>query len=895
MQCSSGRRHLLKLALALSLTTVAAADLEDAFQTNDLAAAERELESLAAEWTSVAEKSGDPEDSKELGLTFQALGIVERQLGKPDEALLHLEQAVRRLDGADGAVRADVLEALALTLQDLGKSGEAEVQIRKVIELRQMLPLETREPSLSTGRDHLALNLLAQGKYREAGILIQTTLAATPPSEPAARARRLGHHGRYLHTLGSHSRAAAVFREALALPFEDPELRLSLLSQLALSEMRLGKLDEARAGIEDAANRARDIYHDPAARFRAAPYLNNLGALDFKLGNLPQARIAFAESLDLLERSLGREHPALMVPLNNLGCIDQAAGRYREADTSLQRASALQNRHLPRLHLRVAETARNLARNALLSGSPDAPEKIDHATNIGLELLDELIRQGSEQERLNFLQLLDLVSLSCATGDADRIARVLAASKARLLDAMLADGEAANATAADWQAVQATLRPGMAFVDACRYTTAGAEGEARYGAVVLLPDGPPKWVPLGSAADLDRWLAAFRQRLAWRATTQAGDPTPPPALKLRAILRALHAGFWEPLINELPAGTEHLAFSPDGALHFLPLPALLDRQMRPLCSLHSQVTTVTSARDLLNPPAGQSLAATKWIAMGVSEFPKRDSVLGEEPLLDLLAGLGAMPGTADEIGRIQALAPRGSAFFLNETATEATLTSLTEAPGVLHLGCHAFFLSPGPASGAIVDFDENADFLYSGGLLLHAAALREPDSPLLDDRDDLLFPSEVAKLPLHGTRLVTLSSCESGAGTLVSGEGMLGLRRGFALAGAREVVVALWQVSDRSTPAFMERFYQLALASDRPAQALWQTQREFLTAASDDEFELAVLRFCPFVLSQNTALSAGGGIDTPPPARSFPWRWLAIVLPLAAYLTARLSRRKRRR
>jgi CHAT domain-containing protein len=193
----------------------------------------------------------------------------------------------------------------------------------------------------------------------------------------------------------------------------------------------------------------------------------------------------------------------------------------------------------------------------------------------------------------------------------------------------------------------------------------------------------------------------------------------------------------------------------------------------------------------------------------------------------------------------------------------------------------------------VVDFDENAGLLLAGGLLLHRAALRGPESPLLDDHDDLMFPGEVAKLPLRGTRLVTLSSCESGAGTLVSGEGMLGLRRGFALAGAREVVVALWQVSDRSTPAFMERFYQLALASDRPAQALWQTQREFLaTASGDREFEIGVLRYCPFILSQNFALAAGGEIVAPPLGTPFPWRWIAISLPLLAYLAARGARRK---
>jgi CHAT domain-containing protein/tetratricopeptide (TPR) repeat protein len=888
------RRHpVLTFALAVGMTTAGANDLETALDANDWVTAEPLLEALVIDWQRTWETNKHTDDAKELGSTLLALGIVERQLGKGGEALPHLENAVLLLGEADAEILADALEALALTQQDLGKAAAAESNLRKVIQLRQTLPADKRETSLRLGLDHLALNLLVQGKYREAGTLIQSTLAGTPPAETGARARRLGYLGRYLHTLGSNSRAAAAFREALALPVKDPELRLSLRSQLALSELRLGKIDEARLGIEDSATEARRLYRDPASMFRAAPYLNNLGALDLKLGNPTQARHAFAESFELLEQSLGPDHPSLIVPLNNLGCTDQALGRYREADASLQRAADLQARHLPRLHLRVAETARNQARNALLAGDPDARDEIERATGIGVELLDDLIQQGSEQERLNFLQLLDLVSLPCATEDPSRIADVLIASKARLLDAMLVDAKAKRSPSIGWQQVQATLRPGMAFVDTCRYLPAESGAEARYGAIVLLPEGPPKWIPLGNAAELDRWLEAFRKRLAWCAGMLAGETTRPPPLTLQGILRALHAGFWEPVARALPAGTEHVAFSPDGGLHFLPLPALLDRDLRPLCHHHLQVTTVSSGRDLLNPPPAQRLDAVKWLGMGVSDFPKRKGAPGEDPLMNLLAGLGPMPGTAEEIRRIKRLAPRGSKFHLDAAVNETALAGLKDSPGVLHLGCHAFFLPTATTRGAVMDFDENAGLLLAGGLLLHRAALRGPECPLLDDHDDLMFPCEVAELPLQGTRLVTLSSCESGAGTLVSGEGVLGLRRGFALAGAREVVVALWQVSDRSTPAFMERFYHLALASDRPAQALWQTQREFLaTATNGRDFEIAVLRYCPFILSQNFALAAGGEIVAPPLETGFPWRWTAISLPLLAYFAARCSRGK---
>ena len=280
----------------------------------------------------------------------------------------------------------------------------------------------------------------------------------------------------------------------------------------------------------------------------------------------------------------------------------------------------------------------------------------------------------------------------------------------------------------------------------------------------------------------------------------------------------------------------------------------------------------------------------------MSRFPKAEADPGDDPLLRLLAELDPMPGTADETRRLRALAPNGSRFLKDESATEESLASLPQAPGVLHLGCHAFFLASDLPAGSIVDFDENADLLHAGGLLLHGAALRGPESPLISSSDDLLFPSEVARLPLRGTRLVTLSSCESGAGTAVSGEGLLGLRRGFSLAGAREVLVALWPVSDQSTPAFMERFYQLALASDHPAQALWQTQGEFLAqAGNDDDFEAAVLRYGPFVISQGHGPVPTSGPITARPAGAWRnWQAWLLALPLVAFLAARFARGRKR-
>ena len=113
--------------------------------------------------------------------------------------------------------------------------------------------------------------------------------------------------------------------------------------------------------------------------------------------------------------------------------------------------------------------------------------------------------------------------------------------------------------------------------------------------------------------------------------------------------------------------------------------------------------------------------------------------------------------------------------------------------------------------------------------------------------------------PLQNPRLVALSSCNSGMGDSVRGDGVLGLRRGFTLAGSSSILMSLWPVVDDSTPVFMETMYRLSLATDRVGQSLWESQRRALGGVdpSDDAaLEEAVLRYGCFVLSQRGPLQS---------------------------------------
>jgi len=52
------------------------------------------------------------------------------------------------------------------------------------------------------------------------------------------------------------------------------------------------------------------------------------------------------------------------------------------------------------------------------------------------------------------------------------------------------------------------------------------------------------------------------------------------------------------------------------------------------------------------------------------------------------------------------------------------------------------------------------------------------------------------------------AACNTGVGDWVAGEGVLGLRRAFEIAGAHTVIMSLWPVGDATTASWMARLYR---------------------------------------------------------------------------------------
>ena len=764
----------------------------------------------------------------------------------------------------------------------------------------------------------------------------------------------------HLERARGHALAAGSIRKG------HPDI-VNLTGQIGLSLLRLGaqSFDVARGYLQEATLLTRQMNRSRLNDLTLAAHLSNLGTLELEDHHPARARDLFEEALKICLELLGEQHPSLGPYYTNLGFAQQQLGNHDEAQRHYRRSADLYRESVGVRHQAYIEAELNYLESFFRSNSlPDSlVKKTEELTGQALRLFDDIISFGTERQRLNWLRENHLLTIPCSLGqDPQLISNTILRTKARIIDSLLQEQQASESnpeltrlridfeekqrelddllfrnedqekvsivhdeitsletrlrnyptssvpesTQVTWKKIQANLSPASAFVDYVRFTDLGRPGPDNlcYGAILILPEGLPKWIPLGTARDLTIWLGVMKSRLQYRTQLlQKENVAAAPSLRLSSALKRLHDLFWSPVATCLPPGIQTVAISPDAELNFLSFAVLMDEEGRLLSEKYRQLVYYTSARDLLVQREGPTLREGAWSLVGVPEFEAQDFPEDttnhradqlSEVILQTIDALPDIPGVRRELAMLENIMPSNAASRKLTNSSEQDLRNMTGSPAVLHLATHAFLLPSSQHTTRIElqDYDQAPDHFYRSGLVLAEAKKahlqRSHGLSVPFDQDGILFSSEVRRLPLAKTRLVTLSSCDSGMGDSVRGDGVLGLRRGFSLAGSSALLLSLWPVSDDSTPSFMSEMYQLALTTDHIGQAVWETQRRKLSGvdtADDAALEEAVLRYGCFVLCQRGPIEA---LVTMPefkkPSRTG-WAIVLIVAAVVVFLT----------
>lgn len=160
--------------------------------------------------------------------------------------------------------------------------------------------------------------------------------------------------------------------------------------------------------------------------------------------------------------------------------------------------------------------------------------------------------------------------------------------------------------------------------------------------------------------------------------------------------------------------------------------------------------------------------------------------------------LGQLPKSGSEVEKI------GGDIYLENEATKKRFYEKYRDKNIIHFATHAITDDTDPLKSFIAFYPDGVDYK--------------------------LFTNELYDLDLRNTSLVMLSACETGAGKLQKGEGVMSLSRAFTYAGAKAVITTLWNAHDEASAYISERFYKHLKGGIKTDEALRQAKLDFLSS-----------------------------------------------------------------
>ena len=778
---------------------------------------------------------------KAKGDYAQAEPLYQRSLAIDEKAL-----------GPDHPKVAVSFNNLALLYLDKGDYPRAEPFLLRSVAIREKA-LGPNHPDVAFSLSNLAGLYKAKGDFAQAELLFLRSLAirekALGPDHPEV-ALSLSPLANLYREKGDYSRAEPL-----------------LLRSLAIREKAFGP-DHPSVAIS----------------------LNNLGLLYQIKGETTQAESLLKRALTITEKALGPDHPSVAIGLNNLAVLYQTMGETAQAVVYQTRSNDAAERDLMRNLVAGSEQQKalylrktgGLTDQSISFNIKDAPQdraalqaaltvilrrkgrSLDAMTG-AIETLRQ--RQTPETQKLldDYASLAGQLSVLTLRGPGTRklgdhlaYLKELEQQKEQLeveISAKSAEFKA-QVTPITLENVQSQIPAQASLVEYAVYRPFDAKtrqyGNPRYVAYVVKPGSgagqgsgssvqnpeskiqnqisPPgtrnpepgtlAFVDLGEVETIDQVVLALRQVLK--------DPSKKLNTEVQPRSQVLYKLVMKP-IEALVGKTSHLLISPDGALNLIPFSALMDERGQFLVEKYT-LTYLTSGRDLLRfnvklPSESPSLVlADPDYALGTGPVVAGQSL---KPLLPL-------PATAKEGQTIQKLV--GDARLVVKTeATENTIKAVRR-PYLLHVATHGYFLTDTPPEMPL----DSARSL-SDTPPINVEELRI-ENPLLrswlffaganhggsNDNDGIMTALEAAQLDLWGTKLVTLSACETGVGEAKTGDGVYGLRRALVLAGSEAQLMSLWSVSDQATRELMVKYYTRLKAAEGRSEALRNVQLEML-------------------------------------------------------------------
>jgi CHAT domain-containing protein len=829
--------------------------------------AERDYLDAATTWEAITGKI-HPQYSD---IVYDLAGFY-RELGKYElSESLYLEcRTIReKIYGPDHSRYVWVLQRMASLYRDMGLFDKAEtlhLQVRADFE--RIYGKENIDyASILNNLGNLYFNLGYYEKtehlYLEANAITLKALGAAHPEY----ARGVSNLGNLYRTTGRFDPAEqllleshAILEKALGSDHPDHGASLEKLGLLYSDMGRYAQAETYYLASHQNLKKALGPEHPHYAR-----NLNNLATLYVHMGQYDQAERLHQAARAIREKTLGHMHPDYTASLQNLSAICEITTRYEESTTLMAKA-------LPLIRAQIVNAAsylseQELARfarthqgstevNAYLLARP--AEAV--ASLSGISYDQALFHKGFLMEAAARLQALAGSTPEAAAINSElksyrrRIAQQLAKpiaerqhldeleARADKLEKDLArsvNGYAEALRQVRWQDVQSMLPPHTAALEFVHFRIDfPRQTDSVYYAALLLCPGltEPVFIPLFEARELDHLLDVDRERKADYVNDLYAHADRS-LVKLGQKQRSLYEIIWEKIDAAGLEGVTSVYYSPSGVLHRINLGAIAIDDEQMLADRFHLVALNSTRQLVFTGPA--HMQARDAVLVGGVDFDGPASGTAPEPanMLALRSGTDAWTESASrggvwaslkwterEVDRISGTLTNAGFTATSFTAGDATeeqiknLGAKGPSPRILHIATHGFFF-PDPdqisASGRGWGSEEPV-FKWSdhpmirSGLILTGGnyAWQHGRAAAPDQEDGILTAYEISQMDLSHTELVVLSACETGLGDIQGNEGVYGLQRAFKIAGAKYLIMSLWQVPDRETMEFMTTFYK---------------------------------------------------------------------------------------
>jgi len=313
---------------------------------------------------------------------------------------------------------------------------------------------------------------------------------------------------------------------------------------------------------------------------------------------------------------------------------------------------------------------------------------------------------------------------------------------------------------------------------------ANFETSKKYAALLITKRGVPQLINLGEADQLERNYEKYFTTIG----SGFGDRG----------TEGCYTDFWQSIDKQLDNITKIYLIG-TGIYDMINPDFFTDSEGEYIIDKYA-VSRIESLHALTNEPYSYPVRTNEVVLYGNPQFSqsKQNSKLGALDFVAQNRGSEqsywiALPNTEKEVNAINQSISSNLTYdvtlITGANSTESNVRKIRN-PEMLHIATHGF-----------IDTTLTA---YNNGLVFTGANdISELDVSSTDD--GYLFAEDISTLNLAGTKLVTLSACQTGL--FKQDNNSLNFRTAFFDAGAENILVSLWQIDDKATQELMTEFY----------------------------------------------------------------------------------------